>query len=61
VFEEVNIESFKFMMDDIASKLGEDTRGPFQNSFMQECEYMNQLIFYMVTHLETLNSHSRVS
>jgi len=41
VFEEVNIESFRFMMDDIASKLAEDTRGPFQNSFMQECEYMN--------------------
>jgi len=29
VFEEVNIESFKFQMDDIASKLAEDTRGPF--------------------------------
>jgi len=48
VFEEVNIESFKFLMDDIASKLGEDTRGPFQNSFMQECEYMNILIFHIV-------------
>lgn len=29
VFEEVNIESFRFQMDDIASKLAEDTRGPF--------------------------------
>jgi len=34
VFEEVNIESFRFLIDDIASKLAEDTRGPFQNSFL---------------------------
>ena len=41
-------------MDDIASKLGEDTRGPFQNSFMQECEYMNILIHQIVTSLRDI-------
>lgn len=54
VFEEVNIESFRFQLDDIAGKLAEDTRGPFQNSFMQECEYMNQLINVIVSSLRDI-------
>jgi dynein heavy chain len=41
-------------MDDIASKLGEDTRGPFQNSFMQECEYMNILIHHIIQSLRDI-------
>jgi len=54
VFEEVNLESFKFQLDDIAGKMGEDSRGPFQNSFMQECEYMNILIFFIVSTLRDI-------
>eukprot|EP00818_Percolomonas_sp_WS_P010914 CAMPEP_0117451678 /NCGR_PEP_ID=MMETSP0759-20121206/9143_1 /TAXON_ID=63605 /ORGANISM="Percolomonas cosmopolitus, Strain WS" /LENGTH=374 /DNA_ID=CAMNT_0005244309 /DNA_START=2270 /DNA_END=3394 /DNA_ORIENTATION=+ len=33
----------KYNMDDIAEKLG-DERTPYQNSFYQECEYMNELL-----------------
>jgi len=31
-------------IDDISSKLGDEQRGPYQNVFLQECEYMNALI-----------------
>lgn len=33
----------KYNMDEISEKLGDD-RNPFQNSFYQECEYMNELL-----------------
>jgi dynein heavy chain len=38
------LESNRLNVDDITGKLGEDTRGPYQNAFLQECEYMNALI-----------------
>jgi len=44
VNDEAQLESNKLNIDDIASKLLDDQRGPYQNSFLQECEYMNILI-----------------
>lgn len=40
---EVNIDGNKPNVEDICSKLGED-RKPYQNVFVQECEYMSVLI-----------------
>jgi len=44
VNDEAQLENCKFNIDDIAGKLNEETRGPYQNAFMQECECMNVLI-----------------
>lgn len=44
VADEAQLESNKLNIDDIAGKLSEEGRTPYQNSFMQECEYMNILI-----------------
>ena len=51
VSDEAALDSNKLNIDDIASKLGEDQRGPYQNAFLQECEYMNALIKAIVTSL----------
>jgi dynein heavy chain len=44
VADEAQLESNKLNIDDIAGKLSEEGRTPYQNAFMQECEYMNILI-----------------
>jgi dynein heavy chain len=41
--DDIQLEQNKPNMDDIVSKLGED-RDPYQNVFLQECEYMSVLI-----------------
>lgn len=41
--DEVNIDGNKPNLEDITSKLGEE-RNPYQNVFVQECEYMSNLI-----------------
>lgn len=51
VSDEAALDSNKLNIDDIASKLGEDQRGPYQNAFLQECEYMNALIKAIVSSL----------
>lgn len=54
VNDEAQLDSNKLNIDDIASKLGEDSRGPYQNVFMQECEHMNALIRSIVVSLQEL-------
>jgi len=44
VNDEAQLETNKLNIEDISSKLTEETRGPYQNVFLQECEYMNKLI-----------------
>lgn len=44
VSDEAALDNNKLNIEDIAGKLGEDQRGPYQNAFLQECEYMNILI-----------------
>lgn len=51
VSEEAQLDQARLNTDDIASKLGDDQRGPFQNAFLQECEYMNALITTIVESL----------
>lgn len=55
VNDEAALDQNKLNIDDIASKLGEDSRGPYQNVFMQECEYMNTLIKIIVVSLQELD------
>jgi len=51
VNEEAQLDSNKLNIEDISSKLGEESRDPYQNVFMQECEYMNVLIGIIVMSL----------
>jgi dynein heavy chain len=51
VNDEASLESNKLNIDDIVSKLTDDTRGPYQNAFLQECECMNVLIVIIVSSL----------
>jgi dynein heavy chain len=40
----LSLEGLKVNIDDLASKLDETTRGPYQSAFIQECEKLNVLI-----------------
>jgi len=40
----LSLESLKVNIEDLASKLDDQTRGPYQNAFIQECEKLNNLI-----------------
>jgi len=51
VSDEAALDSNKLNIDDIASKLGDEARTPYQNAFLQECEYMNALIRAIVSSL----------
>ena len=51
--DELQLDQSKPNMDDIVAKLGED-RDPFQNVFLQECEYMSVLIEAILKSLSDL-------
>merc|ERR1712048_1088511 len=53
VNDEAQLDSNKLNIEDIASKLS-DERTPYQNVFLQECQYMNILIMQIVTSLADL-------
>jgi dynein heavy chain len=40
----LSLEGLKVNIEDVAGKLDEATRGPYQNAFIQECEKLNVLI-----------------
>ena len=44
VINALGLEGLKVNIDDLAGKLDESTRGPYQNAFIQECEKLNVLI-----------------
>ena len=52
--DEVQLDQNKLNIDDIVSKLNED-RDPYQNVFLQECEYMNILIHEILSSLGNLD------
>jgi dynein heavy chain, axonemal len=54
VNDECALDQNKLNIDDIASKLGDEARTPFQNAFLQECEYMNILIRAIVSSLQEI-------
>ena len=51
--DDIQLEQNQPNMEDIVSKLGED-RDPFQNVFLQECEYMSVLIDEILKSLSDL-------
>lgn len=44
VADEASLESNRINVDDIVGKLTDETRGPYQNVFIQECEQLNVLL-----------------
>jgi hypothetical protein len=54
VSDECQLDQNKLNIDDISSKLGDEARTPYQNSFLQECEYMNVLIRAVVVSLNEI-------
>lgn len=42
--EDINIRSLIFSVEDIKGKLDADQKGPYQNVFIQEIEYMTILL-----------------
>jgi dynein heavy chain len=55
VADEAALDANKLNIEEITGKLGEETRTPYQNAFLQECEYMNALIRAMVTALRDID------
>jgi dynein heavy chain len=51
VSDEAALDQMKPNIEEIVNKLGDESRTPYQNAFLQECEYMNQLIKVIVTSL----------
>ena len=51
VSDEASLDANKLNIDDITSKLGDEARTPYQNAFLQECQYMNALIRAICTSL----------
>ena len=54
VYEDYQLDQNKLSIEDIVGKIPDEERGPFQNVFLQECEYMNQLIFEIINSLQLL-------
>jgi len=52
ILEEV--QEKKFATDDVSRSLSEEEKGPYQFVFLQECEYMNGLVYEMVRGLQEL-------
>eukprot|EP00927_Polykrikos_kofoidii_P041032 TRINITY_DN34968_c0_g2_i1.p1 TRINITY_DN34968_c0_g2~~TRINITY_DN34968_c0_g2_i1.p1 ORF type:complete len:3218 (+),score=730.51 TRINITY_DN34968_c0_g2_i1:1253-9655(+) len=52
ILEEV--QEKKFPTDDISRGMSDEEKGPYQFVFLQECEYMNGLVFEMVRGLQEL-------
>lgn len=51
VNDEFALDTNKLNIEEITGKLGEEARTPYQNAFLQECEYMNALIRAIVSAL----------
>mmetsp|Transcript_130364 Transcript_130364/g.237027 ORF Transcript_130364/g.237027 Transcript_130364/m.237027 type:complete len:625 (-) Transcript_130364:230-2104(-) len=52
ILEEV--QEKKFATDDVSKSLSDEEKGPYQYVFLQECDYMNGLIYEMVRGLSEL-------
>ncbi len=42
--EDINIKGMIFSVDEIKNKMDADQKGPYQNVFLQEIEYMTILL-----------------
>jgi dynein heavy chain len=54
VNDEASLDSNKLNIEEIISRIQDDSRGPYQNSFLQECEVMNNLIKIIVSSLKDI-------
>lgn len=52
VNDEASLDTNKLNIEDIVGRINDDQRGPYQNSFLQECEVMNVLIKVIVSSLK---------
>lgn len=57
VLEDMNLREKLFKIDDIRTKI--DEMGPYQNVFLQECEYMNVLLLEIIRSLEEVDQGFR--
>lgn len=55
ILEEREIKQKLYNLDEIKNKMDEDNKGPYQNVFLQEIEYMNNLMNEMIRSLEELD------
>ena len=46
--EDKNLKGCIFNMEDIKTRIDADSKGPYQNVFLQELEYMNNLLYEIV-------------
>lgn len=51
----LSLDSLRVNIDDLAGKLDDTTRGPYQNAFIQECEKLNVLILGIMRSLSDLD------
>jgi len=59
ILEEVNEK--KFPTDDVSRGMNEEDKGPYQFVFLQECEYMNALLYEMVKGLQETRFNKTVA
>jgi len=50
----MNLKEKLFNLEDIRTKI--DEVGPYQNVFLQECEYMNYLLLEIIRYLDNFLS-----
>lgn len=55
IMEEKEIKQKLYNLDEIKNKMDEDNKGPYQNVFLQEIEYMNNLMNEMIRSLDELD------
>jgi len=55
VNDDYSLDSNKLNVEEIISRIQDDSRGPYQNSFLQECEVMNFLIKTIVESLRDVD------
>lgn len=48
LLEDINLKNMIFNLEDIKIRIDADNKGPFQNVFLQEIEYMNNLLFEII-------------
>lgn len=55
IMEEKEMKQKIYNIDEVKNKMDEDNKGPYQNVFLQEIEYMNNLMNEMTRSLDELD------
>jgi dynein heavy chain len=59
IIEDMNMKSLIFNIDEIKNKMDAESKGPYQNVFLQEIEYMNFLLVEIVRSLDEIDQGFR--